>query len=273
MKRKLILGLALTLAVTSITGCQAFKKKEVKTATELLKEYNKKDHKNYDAEMVVSVKLEENNGGQISNIDYNVNSQITRTKGYGHGNLSTVMNYNSDENAKTYEEYIVDDGEKVILYNYDDMGFWYESLKGFMYDPEIFVDFMVEDVFKDAALESNDKGYTVTLALDKAFENEDFLTVYQEYTNYYSSVGMDTNLTDAVQEASKNVNIVYTFDKDFNMTSAKFDEVQANIDDTSEEYIYSINIVLNAECKYEKNGEIKEADVKIPEDVLENLAP
>ena len=102
MKRKLILGLALTLAVTSITGCQAFKKKEVKTATELLKEYNKKDHKNYDAEMVVSVKLEENNGGQISNIDYNVNSQITRTKGYGHGNLSTVMNYNSDENAKTY---------------------------------------------------------------------------------------------------------------------------------------------------------------------------
>ena len=82
MKRKLILGLALILAVTSITGCQAFKKKEVKTATELLKEYNKKDHKNYDAEMVVSVKLEENNGGQISNIDYNVNSQITRTKGY-----------------------------------------------------------------------------------------------------------------------------------------------------------------------------------------------
>ena len=67
--------------------------------------------------------------------------------------------------------------------------------------------------------------------------------------------------------------ILYTFDKDFNMTSAKFDEVQANIDDTSEEYIYSINIVLNAECKYEKNGEIKEADVKIPEDVLENLAP
>ena len=44
MKRKLILGLALILAVTSITGCQAFKKKEVKTATELLKEYNKKDY-------------------------------------------------------------------------------------------------------------------------------------------------------------------------------------------------------------------------------------
>lgn len=276
-KRKfLALSLAAALVCGTFTGCVSGLNRP-KSASEVVEKYvaMMEDSCNYHANMDMAFDISAKAQGISIDLPISMELSADVMDKNLHGDMTLSMTLMEEDMKQTMEVYVVSDKDNTTTYAYDsESDYWTVSEDndegaGLAFS---FAD-MDGDDFKDATLESNKNtgGYTVTQSF------ADFSTTgntYDMLEDIYGGMSEMMNMdSDDFLEEWEKADVVYEFNKDCYLTSVAVEncEYSGTIKEDGENV--DVKVSLDLSFEFSDYGDVKESDVEVPDDVVENAVP
>lgn len=302
MKKRKIMAIVAIMAAISITGCSSSNKevaplekattseesvteetgaeetpaneddsqtiREVKTAEDLAHNYAiSAGHDNFHMEgtMSLSVSVAAGDSGEetmVMPMSVSVSEDVMGSLSKGSVDMETTLFGESQTNSmNTYSDgsysYVCegDTVTKTPTEFGDTSGVDYTSMAE-----------IPTDLFANGDLSISDDGqtYSVTISMLDMLNNKDAASIFE-----------NTGVTDGINEDDfvdglSTAYVVYTFDKDYNLTSLVCDQVTVNSDSTEGDASYKIAMTFGFAYNFSNFGNITEEDVTIPQEVIDS---
>lgn len=287
-----ILALILTFAlcVSCFAGCSLFDKSP-KTAAELItksKEVMTDIGSNMQVDMEVKMNFElemEEEGAKVDmELPLTMEAKMQLCGDYSHskmemsGEAKATVEYEGEKETQTEEmdseseSYTVTKDGKVITYttSSDDEDVWYVTEEDKEDDVDI-NEVLDEEAFKDVELVKNDDGYELTVKFADILKNEKMREWLEDNADMddFEDIDFD-DLVDAFGDAAA----TYKFDKEYRLIEMYTSDIDVDFGKLVGSALDEIGLPANdiklsmsMSAKLSKFGEIKESDVKVPDDV------
>lgn len=278
MKKHLAMLLALVLTSASLCGCGALESltegPKAKTAQEVIDKYIEKENKNnLHTDMVMGFNVGVEADGMKLEVPINVDASIdTLDENNVHADMkmkASMFGMSTDSNIEVYINGSTKDDIKMYTCDSEDNQWYINSGDSTerMFDTFAELD---SSFFENATMEydKETKNYIIEQPF-KDFNTSGTLSSATETSDdTLSSLGLEQDVIDSIYENAK---VVYTFDKDYNILSLELTGANysgpAEIDGETAEVSFNMDLKV----KYSNHGQIKQSDVKVPKEVVDQL--
>lgn len=261
MKKKIaILSLLSVTTVTTFTGC-SLEFGSPKTATAVVEKYAEKESANYNVKGCMNVEI----GGKAEGmsveipIDLDIDMDVFDEK--AHGTLDVSLNFLDEELEYGLEMYV--DGETCYTYD-DEYEMWEVSETEEAFEQGISLDV---SKFDGATLEVDKKAgtYTVSQPFGAFCEDDKVKDSFNDsFGEMFELFELDE---DEVLDEFAEANVVYEFDKSYNLVSVSMEEFSFETEFEEEDVTGTLSVSMGFEFEFSEFGEIEEDDVKVPKSV------
>lgn len=281
------------MTVLALTGCG---KKAPKSAAELMKAYTAETHDNYNMKMTMDmfIKMDFGGGEEAEDTEEDEDDLLAGLFGdmkfeipmnvvydadcagvYAKGTMqmqAEMFGEQMDESTEMYVEQL--DGTTTTYIQSEDQ--WVKTTDDSSAQALSMAEtFMKSEELQNAEFEKDSETdtYIMKMSMGDLMKNESAAEMFGAL-QLGDLLGESDEIAQGVMDAMKDKIVTLTFDKDLNMTSFEMEKMEYAT--TISESGLDMNMAMNLEIKadFSKFGEIKEEDVKVPEDVKKNaVAP
>lgn len=297
MKRKLVLALAATFAVsTCIVGCgeekasktaaveksvaaseeeeEADEEEPFDNPSDFMKAYYEQKTDNYNLLYVSSMNMEISAEDESVEIPIRIKMDMDCTAEHVHGNMLMEMDLMGSSDSQEIEMYTEAEGDTIFVYQYDENSDQWiktvddttsQSVTGFQEE------LITEDKLKDADFSYNEKEeqYEMTVGFSDvsdygmlgSFLSEDMMDMFS---------GSEEDIYEDLQDAYSEVEIHYIFDKNLNPISIVADELNYTTEINEDGVEGQFSLSVGMKMTFSDHGKIKEKDVTVPKEVKES---
>lgn len=263
MKKKLItMLLTMGLFSTFVTGCN-FEMSfggTPKTAMDVIERYQKANETaNFNMKGDLNLAIGMDADGMSMDVPIDLGFDMDFVDEYVHGDMDMKVSFMGQKIDKSAELYVADG----CTYTYDDeLEYWTVTDNDFDKDSNSIFSL---DLFENAELtvDKKEKTYTVTQSLGELMDSE----LFEDSVNMSDLVDSMNVDYDELMDAYDDAQVVYVFDKDYNLVSASLSEIRYEDEISQDGYEANVFVEFSFDFEFSNFGEIDVDSVKVPKDV------